>query len=54
MVSWCPGGPLPPLCEVADRVAADRVKRHVGDTAESPAREAVYHFLLERYPCDGE
>ena len=49
---FCLGDPLP-LREVVDRVVSDLVALDVGDTAESPARDAVYQSLLDHYPCDG-
>ena len=49
---FCLGDPLP-LREVVDRVVSDLVALDIGDTAESPARDAVYQSLLDHYPCDG-
>ncbi len=52
LAGFCLGDPLP-LREVVGRVVADLVALDIGDTAESPARDAVYQALLDHYPCDG-
>ena len=52
LAGFCLGDPLP-LREVVSRVVADLVALDIGDTAESPARDAVYQSLLDHYPCDG-
>lgn len=53
LAGFCLGDPLP-LREVVDQVVADLVKLDIGDTAGSPAREAVYGSLREHYPCDAK
>ena len=50
LAGFCLGDPLP-LKEVVDRVVADLVVLDVDDTANSPAREAVYASLRDHFPC---
>ena len=53
LAGFCLGDPLP-LAAVVDTVVADLVSIDKGDTAESPARDAVYNSLRQHYPCAGE
>lgn len=53
LAGFCLGDPLP-LRDVVDLVVADLVQLDLGETPESPAREAVYGSLRDHYPCSGE
>ena len=50
LAGFCLGDPLP-LRAVVDLVVADLVELDTDDTAEGPARAAVYRSLREHYPC---
>jgi hypothetical protein len=51
LAGFCLGDPLP-LRNVVKVVVADLMALDVGDSAETPAREAVYSSLREHYPCE--
>ncbi len=53
LAGFCLGDPLP-LKEVVEKVVTYLVALDVDDTAQSPARDAVYDSLLVHYPCDNE
>ena len=53
LAGFCLGAPLP-LKDVVDKVVVDLVALDVDDTAESPARDAVYTSLRQHYPCPDE
>lgn len=53
LAGFCLGDPLP-LRDVVELVVADLVKLDLGETPESPARDAVYGSLRDHYPCRGE
>jgi len=53
LAGFCLGDPLP-LKDVVEKVVTDLVALDVDDTAQSPARDAVYDSLLVHYPCDNE
>jgi hypothetical protein len=53
LAGFCLGDPLP-LKEVVHRVVADLIVIDVDDTANSPAREAVYASLRDLFPCPNE
>lgn len=53
MAGFCLGDPLP-LRDVVDKVVAELARVDTGDSAGSPAREAVYQSLSEHYPCASE
>lgn len=53
LAGFCLGDPLP-LRDVVDRVVVDLIALDVDDTAQSPARDAVYISLRENYPCRDE
>ncbi len=53
LAGFCLGDPLP-LKDVVDKVVVDLVALDVDDTAESPARDAVYTSLRQHYPCPDE
>jgi hypothetical protein len=53
LAGFCLGDPLP-LREVVDQLVANLVALDLGATAESPARDTVYSFLREHYPCSSE
>lgn len=53
LAGFCLGDPLP-LRDVVTLVVADLVTLDIGETAESPAREAVYESLQSHYPCADE
>ena len=53
LAGFCLGDPLP-LQDVVDRVVVDLVALDVKDTAQSPARDAVYASLRAHYPCPNE
>lgn len=42
------------LRDVVDRVVTDLAALNVDETAQSPARDAVYTALREHYPCKNE
>ena len=53
LAGFCLGNPLP-LEDVVEKVVTDLVALDVDDTAQSPARDAVYNSLIAHYPCDNE
>ena len=53
LAGFCLGDPLP-LREVVDRVVGDLVTLDVGETAASPARDAVYESLQHHFPCENQ
>ncbi len=53
LAGFCLGDPLP-LQDVVDVVVMDLVAMDIDDTADSPARDAVYTSLRTRYPCPDE
>jgi hypothetical protein len=53
LAGFCLGDPLY-LAAVVDAVVADLVAMDIDDTADSPARDAVYTSLRTRYPCPDE
>jgi len=53
LAGFCLGDPLP-LRDVVKLVVADLVELDIGDTPDSPARDAVYQSLKDHYPCPDE
>jgi len=53
LAGFCLGDPLP-LQDVVDVVVLDLVALNIDDTAESPARGAVYASLREHFACQDE
>ena len=53
LAGFCLGDPLP-LQEVVNSIVADLITLDVDDTAQSPARDAVYASLTAHYPCPDE
>lgn len=53
LAGFCLGDPLP-LRDVVSFVVADLVKLDLGETPQSPAREAVYESLRNHYACTDE
>jgi len=50
LAGYCLGDPLP-LRNVIKVVVADLIALDVGESAYTPAREAVYSSLRDHYPC---
>lgn len=50
LAGFCLGDPLP-LRNVVKVVVADLIELDVGESANTPAREAVYNSLRDHYPC---
>jgi len=53
LAGFCLGDPLPLRAAVA-AVVTDLTALDVGDSAGSPARDAIYDSLRKRYPCDDD
>jgi hypothetical protein len=53
LAGFCLGDPLP-LDDVVDLVVTDLVRLDMGESADIPAREAVYSSLQDHYPCADE
>jgi hypothetical protein len=51
LAGFCLGDP-PNLREVVNAIVTDLTTLDAGDTAGSPARDAVYDSLRTHYPCD--
>jgi Rap1a immunity proteins len=53
LAGFCLADPLP-LRDVVDKVVAGLVMLDVDNSADSPAREAVYRLLIVHYPCSSD